>query len=168
VRFTLASFIPYVIVILSIFLGLCAFLYFRQEGFLFFPGPNDPELRERMRDRRVVIPSDGADIEAWWMTNESAATAVILYFGGNAEDVLYFASTAQQWPVRHVLVANYRGFGETAGRLSEKAAIRMHSRSTTMPPGKSQAIEFSSWGEASVRASRLTWPRGARSQVQSS
>jgi len=124
VRSTLASLIPYAIVIVAIFLGLCAFLYFRQEEFLFFPGPNDPVLRKRMQDRRIVIASDGADIEAWWMTNESAATAVILYFGGNAEDVLYFASTAQQWPVRHVLVANYRGFGETAGRLSEKAAYQ--------------------------------------------
>jgi pimeloyl-ACP methyl ester carboxylesterase len=124
-RFTFASLIPYAIVIGAVFFGLCAFLYFRQDAFLFFPGPNDPTLRKQLRGQRVEIPSDGIVIEAWWTTNPSASTsAVIIYFGGNAEDVLYLASTADQLPARHLLVANYRGFGGTGGRLSERAAFR--------------------------------------------
>ena len=125
VRITLSGLFPFAIAVLVIFAVLCAFLYFRQDSFLYFPGPNDGELRSLMRHQRVEVPSGDTLIEGWWTTNSPATTsAVIVYFGGNAEDVLYFAATAARLPARHVLVANYRGYGETPGRLSEQDAYQ--------------------------------------------
>ncbi len=46
---------------------------------------------------------------------------MILYFGGNAEDVLYTASTARQIDARAVVVVNYRGYGGTPGKPGQKA-----------------------------------------------
>jgi uncharacterized protein len=125
VRSVLSSLLPYAIVLCLTFVALCAFLYFRQDSFLFYPRPNDPGLRSDMREYRIEVPGEGAVLEGWWTTNTAAPNAaVIVYFGGNAEDVLYFASTAPRLPVRHVLVANYRGFGQNPGRLSEALAYR--------------------------------------------
>jgi pimeloyl-ACP methyl ester carboxylesterase len=46
---------------------------------------------------------------------------VLIYFGGNAEDVLYTASTAREFDVRRMLVVNYRGYGGTPGKPSQAA-----------------------------------------------
>jgi hypothetical protein len=46
---------------------------------------------------------------------------VILYFGGNAEDVLYTAGMARRFEARRLLVTSYRGYGARSGRPSEAA-----------------------------------------------
>lgn len=106
----------------AVYCGLCALLYLRQDRLLFYPGPNDPVLARAWETRRVEIPTPGGAIEAFWADNPQAATpAVILYFGGNAEDVLYTAETAPRFAARRLLFANYRGFGKSAGRPSQPA-----------------------------------------------
>jgi pimeloyl-ACP methyl ester carboxylesterase len=46
---------------------------------------------------------------------------VILYFGGNAEDVLYTAASAPVLNARRMLVVNYRGYGRSTGKPGQKA-----------------------------------------------
>ncbi|MGH8186957.1 MAG: alpha/beta hydrolase, partial [Steroidobacteraceae bacterium] len=107
---------------LAIFLAMCALLYFGQESFIFYPRPNDAVLIEQWRPHRVEITSGGTTLEGWWVENPEATTsAVIIYFGGNAEDVLYTAATARQLDARAVLVVNYRGYGGTRGKPSQAA-----------------------------------------------
>jgi pimeloyl-ACP methyl ester carboxylesterase len=105
------------------FVFLCALLYWRQENFLFHPGPNDAELRRTWQDRRVEIRSGSVRLEGWWADNPQApGSAVILYFGGNAEDVLYTAATsAPRLAARRMLVVNYRGFGGSEGTPGQRA-----------------------------------------------
>lgn len=107
---------------LAIFLAMCALLYFGQESFIFYPRPNDAALTEQWRPHRVEITSGRTTLEGWWAENpETATSAVIIYFGGNAEDVLYTAATARQLDARAVLVVNYRGYGGTPGKPSQVA-----------------------------------------------
>ena len=101
---------------------LCALLYFRQSSFIFFPGPNDSRLLQQLRANRFEIAGDGASLEGWWIDNPGAtSTVTILYFGGNAEDVLATASTATQFNARHMVFANYRGYGGSTGRPGQQA-----------------------------------------------
>jgi hypothetical protein len=101
---------------------ICVLLYFGQERSIFFPQPNDPQLRQRHSAERFAIPSAGATLEGWWIENPQATTAaVVLYFGGNAEDVLYTANEASKINARAVVVANYRGYGGSGGVPSQKA-----------------------------------------------
>jgi len=103
---------------------LCAGIYWRQESFIFFPRPNDAYLRLQWEPRRVEIQTRSSYIEAWWVENPRASTSrVLIYFGGNAEDVLYTLATAERHEARAVLASNYRGYGGTPGRPSE-AALR--------------------------------------------
>ena len=69
------------------FVLICALLYFSQERSIFYPRPNDAQLRERYAAQRVEIETADAKLEGWWIENAQEKTpAVILYFGGNAED----------------------------------------------------------------------------------
>lgn len=101
---------------------ICALLYFGQERAIFFPRPNDPQLRQQYAAQRFEIATTDAQLEGWWIENAQATTpAVVLYFGGNAEDVLYTASAASEIDARAVVVVNYRGYGGSAGEPGQKA-----------------------------------------------
>lgn len=103
------------------FVLLGALLYWGQEGVIFHPTRNDSRLL-RQPASRVEIETSGATLEGWWIDNPSAAScAVIIYFGGNAEDVLYTASTAPNIDARRMLVVNYRGYGRSTGKPGQKA-----------------------------------------------
>ena len=104
------------------FLLICVLLYFGQERSIFFPRPNDPLLRQQYSAQRIEIASTGAQLEGWWIENPQATTpAVVLYFGGNAQDVLYTASAASDIDARAVVVVNYRGYGGSAGEPGQQA-----------------------------------------------
>lgn len=101
---------------------ICVLLYFGQESSIFFPRPNDPQLRQRYAAQRFEIETASATLEGWWIENPQATTsAVVLYFGGNAEDVLYTASAASNINARAVVVANYRGYGSSTGEPGQQA-----------------------------------------------
>ncbi len=104
------------------YLVLCAFLYLQQERVLFYPRPNDPTLVEHWAPHRVEIVSSTHTLEGWWAQNRSSASnRVVIYFGGNAEDVLYTASTVERLDVQRMLVVNYRGYGGSPGTPSQEA-----------------------------------------------
>jgi uncharacterized protein len=104
------------------FVLICALLYFGQERSIFFPRPNDPQLRQRYAAQRIEIKTADTTLEGWWIENAAATTpAVVIYFGGNAEDVLYTASEAARINARAVVVVNYPGYGGSAGEPGQKA-----------------------------------------------
>ena len=108
----------------SIYLALCAFLYVKQDDFIFYRVANDPALVKRWQAKRVEIATSETTIEGWWSDNpDTVSNAVVLYFGGNAEDVLYAAQSAAKFNARHMLVTNYRGYGATRGRPNQQALL---------------------------------------------
>jgi uncharacterized protein len=110
----------------GLFLGACVLLYLYQDELLFFGGPNDRQLAQRLHARRIEIPAGDAHIEGWLIENAAAAAGddLILYFGGNAEDVLHTAMDAERLSAKRLLVTNYPGFGGTTGKPSEIALFR--------------------------------------------
>jgi pimeloyl-ACP methyl ester carboxylesterase len=101
---------------------ICTLLYFGQESSIFFPRPNDTQLREQYSAQRMEIATNAAQLEGWWIENPQATTsAVVLYFGGNAEDVLYTASAASDIDARAVVVVNYRSYGGSTGEPGQQA-----------------------------------------------
>lgn len=100
--------------------ALAALVYFGQESFIFYPRPNDPSLLRHWAQQQVAIRTKDGALEGWWAENPSTAGPVVLYFGGNAEDVLYTAATASQLHARRMLVTNYRGYGKTRGQPGQQ------------------------------------------------
>lgn len=104
----------------GVFVLLCVFMYLKQDSLIFYPHRNDASLVQAWQKQRVEIGSGDAAIEGWWMDNpQSSSSRVILYFGGNGEDVLYTVANSQRLHAARMLVTNYRGYGLRKGRPSQ-------------------------------------------------
>lgn len=62
----------------------------------------------------------GENLEGWERT--VPGTPLVVYYGGNAEDVLYRASEMAGWGCSFLAV-NYRGFGKSTGSPSQKRIV---------------------------------------------
>ncbi len=129
----------------AIYLSLCLLLYCKQDDFLFVRLANDSRAARAWEPRRIVIRAQNTEIEGWWADRANAGNEiVILYFGGNAEDVLYSAMAAEQLHAKRFLVTNYRGYGNTPGNPSEAGifsdALAIYDYAITQPGVTAQNI----------------------------
>ena len=84
------------------------------------PGPHAGGYR--VTPHRLERPG-GVVLEGWSSTPiDAPATQVMLYFGGRNENVVWAADMASFTRGLAVYAFNYRGFGESTGRASERRA----------------------------------------------
>lgn len=110
------------------YVGLLVVLWLMQERLLFFPRPL-PEgvqrvLGKEMRDvvELELTSADGTRLHGWLRHNADARPApLVLYFGGNAEEVSGQIFDAERYAPYSVATVNYRGFGRSEGKPSEQA-----------------------------------------------
>jgi uncharacterized protein len=104
--------------------AVCLLVFTQQDSLLFPRAAIDHSLHERWQSKHVAIPTSDGTIEGWHLTNTNASNeALILYFGGNAENVIYTAMTTPRLDAKHVLATNYRGYGKSTGEPSEQAML---------------------------------------------
>jgi pimeloyl-ACP methyl ester carboxylesterase len=119
-RGMLRSMMTFLAFLAGVFVLLCVFMYVKQDSLIFYPLKNDAALVQSWQKQRVEIGTGESAIEGWWMENpQSASSRIILYFGGNGEDVLYTAANSQMLHAARMLVTNYRGYGLRKGRPSQ-------------------------------------------------
>jgi alpha/beta superfamily hydrolase len=84
------------------------------------PGPHAGGYRV---DAHRLARPDGAVLEGWSSTPlDAPATGALLYFGGRNENVAWAADMASFNPGWAIHAFNYRGFGDSSGRPSERRA----------------------------------------------
>lgn len=113
--------------ILVIPLVLYPFLYFAQEQLLFFPPKiNNKMLNEikklypNVEEIRIETP-DHVILHGWFVKNSTAKKSpLLIYFGGNAEEVSGEITEFDQFKEWSLLLINYRGYGLSQGKPSEK------------------------------------------------
>ena len=114
----------WIVLFAAILLGVPAAAWFAQERLIFFPQPvvSTAYLPEEAKPLEIVAP-DGTRLRGW-MRNASALPApVVLYFGGNAEEVSG-TLVDSRWPRDWTIVAiNYRGYGTSEGKPGESALV---------------------------------------------
>lgn len=96
------------------YLGLCLFLYLQQRSVLFYPHPPS-----RTGEAEAVwIEHDRQKLKIWRVKREGGPA--LIYFGGNAEDVLLNLSYFKELFSGYSLyLMNYRGYGGSSGSPSE-------------------------------------------------
>ena len=98
-------------------------MYFAQDSLIFFPQPLAEERRAAIAQRAAaeslfINAADGTRLHAWHVKGNP----LILYFGGNAEEVSWMLDeAAQRTPGVGWLLVDYRGYGASGGSPSEKA-----------------------------------------------
>jgi pimeloyl-ACP methyl ester carboxylesterase len=110
---------PLISVFFLLYLSACAYLYYNQRAFLYYPSP---EI-EAPRAEKISLPSGGETLRIWHVG--PADGDAILYFGGNAEAVGELAPYfTENLPHHSVYLINYRGYGGSTGSPSEQALFQ--------------------------------------------
>ncbi|MBX2839603.1 MAG: alpha/beta hydrolase [Gammaproteobacteria bacterium] len=106
-KFILFALLAYVVV------GLCLYLF--QRTFIYFPVPAvQHEFTEQ------TFENDGEAIRVVAINGDQSDA--ILYFGGNAEAVVYSAQPfSEHFPKHAIYLVNYRGYGGSSGTPTEQA-----------------------------------------------
>jgi uncharacterized protein len=96
-------------------------LFLLQERMLFYPRPGPQSVPGA--ESVFIGAADGTRLHAWYV-KASPGAPLVLYFGGNAEQVSWMVSEARQRaPDTAWLLVDYRGYGSSGGSPSEKALV---------------------------------------------
>lgn len=108
----------------AVAVGLTAFLYFYQDKMLFYPTPPPNSVprpaRGEVEDLHIVA-ADGVQLSGWFVRNKPERAPVLIYFGGNAEDVSWLVGVSDRFAGHSLLLLNYRGYGGSDGHPGESA-----------------------------------------------
>jgi hypothetical protein len=106
-------------------LGFPLLIYFFQERLIFFPQPLTRDPQKAYPGAAIeevnLTTSDRVRLHGWLVKASRAQVPapVLVYFGGNAEEVSWLASTAGQYAGWSLLMFNYRGYGSSDGKPGE-------------------------------------------------
>jgi len=104
----------------GIYLILCALLFLMQDRLIFLPAQPDKNIYSQFKANEFSFEADELKRHGWRMVVNSAAQKTLLYFGGNAEDVVYLNYEAEQLDVQQILAINHPGYGNSEGTPSQK------------------------------------------------
>jgi uncharacterized protein len=124
--------------------GLCLLVYLNQGRLIFFPQRLDERTAigiQRSFPRAEafeLVADDGVRLRGWLIAGPMRRPSpLVIYFGGNGEEVSWLVpefSRALDWAA---LVVNYRGYGLSEGQPSEtklyRDALALYDRATHRP-----------------------------------
>lgn len=105
------------------------YFYFNQERMIFLGATPGESLLQWARARSGVrelhlAMADGVRLHGWLLPVAGAPQApLLIYFGGNAEDVTGVLAARDDLPGVALLLVNYRGYGLSEGRPGQDALL---------------------------------------------
>lgn len=135
------------LIAIASYLGIAILLWLLQEKLLFHPSPvmAPPRAPPLWSVEAVeIVTRDATKLSGVLVKPPGPPAPLIVYFGGNAEEVTGWAPGAASYGPRALLLVNYRGYGRSEGKPSEKALV-------------ADAIETFDWAarRADVDATRI-------------
>ena len=112
---------------IAVAVGLPLLVYLAQDALIYYRQPIAEGRRADIVRRHAAVAdvwltaADGTRVHAWHL---KAGPPLVLYFGGNAEEVSWMIEAARaDAPGVSWLLMDYRGYGQSGGAPSEKALI---------------------------------------------
>ncbi len=114
----------WIVLIFALLLGVPAAAWFAQERLIFFPQPVAATAYLPAEAKPLeIVAADGTQLRGWMRGANAIPAPVVLYFGGNAEEVSG-TLVDPRWPRDWTIVAiNYRGYGTSEGAPAESALV---------------------------------------------
>jgi uncharacterized protein len=110
----------FALIALSLYLALCALLYFKQRSLIYHPQPS-----QAVNTPSFMVASNGQQLQI--SVREASlmkGTQAVMYFGGNAEDVSQSIPLLMlAFPQAAIYAMHYRGYGRSSGEPSEAALV---------------------------------------------
>jgi len=110
----------------ALFAALPLVAYFAQGSLIFHPRPLPAERSADVARRFASVQEvfiqakDGAKLHAWYLRPGSP---LVIYFGGNAEEVSWMIEETANAPGASWLLVDYRGYGLSEGSPGERALV---------------------------------------------
>lgn len=118
-------------IVVPAYIAVVALAFVFQDTLIFFPQPRgEPELRAVLSRHatavEIRVPTDeGLTLHGWFMRSRTAPAGerapVLIYYGGNAEEVSGQLDEAGRFDGYSLLIMNYRGYGGSGGKPGESA-----------------------------------------------
>lgn len=106
----------------TLFAGISLLLYFFQERMIFFPQPTSSGIEQSYASQAVTFRHGEVDLKGWFFKDRIGPDQpLIVYYGGNAEDIALNFDSLDRFATRSFLFMNYRGYGGSGGRPAEQA-----------------------------------------------
>jgi fermentation-respiration switch protein FrsA (DUF1100 family) len=128
----------WIVLVAAVLLGVPAAAWLGQERLIFFPQPGVSTAHLPVEAKPLeIVATDGTRLRGWIRTASAIPAPVVLYFGGNAEEVSGTLADTR-WPRDWAIVAiNYRGYGTSEGTPGESKlvadALVIHDRIAARP-----------------------------------
>jgi len=111
-------------VVVVLFVGISLLLYLFQNKMIFYPQPTAPGSQAHYAGHEIRVQHGDVTLTGWFFKGRiDAGHPLIVYYGGNAEDVSLNFGDLDRFPAEAFLFMNYRGYGQSQGRPSEKALL---------------------------------------------
>lgn len=108
--------------IILCYLIFCALAFLWQTRLIFPRAKGADSVYAQYAAHQINLQQEEVLLSGWRLENPAAENeAVLLYFGGNAEDVIDLLPTLQRIGPRYIYTYNYRGYGRSEGTPSEAA-----------------------------------------------
>lgn len=110
--------------LLVFFIGATLLLYFFQGRMIFFPQPTTSANQSRYAESEIRLRHGDVTLTGWFFKGDiGPGNPLVVYYGGNAEDVSLNLADLEQFNTRSFLFMNYRGYGGSEGKPSERALL---------------------------------------------
>ena len=120
-----------IILVLVVYIGITVILYLLQDRMIFHrPGISEERLRyirEAVPDAEEVTVDtpDNVRLHGWLVHSQmDGPSPLLIYFGGNAEEVSWMIEARDRLPRWSILLVNYRGYGLSEGSPGEDELLR--------------------------------------------
>jgi len=115
---TIKILVPFVII------GV-ALLYVFQDTLIFFPQPIPQANRVPFATHALTLVHEGKRLQGWYVSGVvSESRPLVVYYGGNAEEVSGNLWEMSRLQAGAYLFMNYRGYGDSQGKPSQKNLCR--------------------------------------------
>ncbi len=125
------TFWKFLLLCVCLYAGLTALIYFRQSSLIYYPnlpsralGATPQHLGLAYEDVELVT-ADRVRLHGWFVPAENAR-GTLLFFHGNAGNISHRLDSIAIFNRMNldVLIIDYRGYGQSQGRISEKGSYR--------------------------------------------
>jgi pimeloyl-ACP methyl ester carboxylesterase len=128
----------FVKIVAGVALGVPLLIWLFQERMIFFPRPLEHRPARRSNVEEITIPVEGGiKLRGWLVKGKGTPAPLVIYFGGNAEEVSWLGEAAGNLAGWSLLLVNYRGYGESEGKPGERElladAIAIHNYARQRP-----------------------------------
>jgi uncharacterized protein len=124
-------------IVVAVAVGVPLLMWFFQERLIFFPRPLESRPARPNVEEVTIATADGIRLRGWLVRGTGAPRNLVVYFGGNAEEVSWLAEVADRFSGWSLLLVNYRGYGESEGRPGEREfladALAIHGYAVRRP-----------------------------------